>query len=291
MADVPTGTTTNSSGTNPPGRTPPPQHRIEIKNADAVQDTLLGGINWIEDNARVVVAVIVVAIVLGIAYAAYTGIRNHQEKVAQDEFYKVEAPFLKKRDAFEKSKFKAFMPPQADDKTPSETSTGDLAKDYGPLITAVESSAHQYEGTAAGGQAALLAAQTYLDYKNPDKALEYAQLAAKLSKDTTIGALGRVMVGNVYAAKNDCAGAVKPWQEVLDTPSASYLTPDVNLRTGVCLEKLGQNDRAAEAYRKAAAAGDSPAAASAKGLLRALELKNPSVAGLSTNTAPTGKAE
>ena len=195
---------------------------------------------------------------------------------------------MKKREAFEKSKFKAFMPADQVDKGPSEVATGDIAKDYGPLITGLESTAREYAGTAAGGQAAILVAQTYLQYKNPDKAAEYAQLSAlKLPKDHTLAVLGRILWGTAIATKGDCQTALTIWQPVLDVPSASYLAADINLRSGVCLEKLGQNDRAAEAYRKASVGGESPSAQSAKGLLRALELKNPALASAPVlNTAP-----
>ncbi len=256
-------------------RTPPAHHRIEVKNADVVQEQLVEGFNWIEDNAKIVVAVIVIAVLGGLGYAGVQIVSNRQEKAAQNEYYKVEAPFLKKREAFEKTKFKAFMPAESADKTPGEIATGDLAKDYGALITGLETTAKEYSGTAAGGQAAILTAQTYLDYKQPDKAVEYAELAAtKLPKGHTLGLLATVLWGNALAAKDDCKGALGVWQKVLDTPAASYLQGDVSVRSGVCFEKLGQNDRALEMYRKASGAtGGSASSSAAKGLMRALEMK------------------
>jgi predicted negative regulator of RcsB-dependent stress response len=288
MANDTTNTTGMTKTPRPGGRVPPKEHLVEIKDADVVQEQIVGGIHWIEDNARVVIALIVVAILIGFAFAAWQMVTTHQEKVAQENYYKVEAPFMKARDAFEKSKFKAFIPPDQADKTVAVAPSGDIAKDYGPLLTGLENTAHEYAGTAAGGQAAILVAQTYLEYKNPDKAAEYAQIPAlKLPKDHTIALLGRILWGNALADKGDCQAALSTWQPVLDMPSAAYLASDVNLRSGACLEKLGQNDRAAEAYRKASVGGDSPSAQSAKGLLRALELKNPSLAsGPVLNTAP-----
>lgn len=280
----PTGTPNTKSASRPAHGEPPVQHTVEIKDADVFQSRMQSGFNWVEDNSKLFIAVLAILVIIGIAYAAVTGLRRHQERVAQDEFYKVEAPFLKKRDAFEKTKFKAFMPKDAEDKTPGEVATGDLGKDYGALLTGVESTAKTYAGTAAGSQAAILVAQTYLDYKNPDKAIEYAQIPAKsLPAGHTLAELSRVLWGNALATKGDCQQALDVWQKVLNEKNAAYLASDVNLRMGVCLEKLGQNDRAAEAYR-AASKADSPSAQSAKGLLRALELKNPAVA----QSAPAG---
>jgi hypothetical protein len=118
-----------------------------------------------------------------------------------------------------------------------------------------------------------------MDYKNPDKAIEFAQIpATKLSNDHTLSHLGRILWGSALSVKGDCQQALSVWQPLLDNKAASFLTADVNLRMGTCLEKLGQNDRAAEAYRNAAKGGDSPTAQSAKSLLRSLELKTATVA-------------
>ncbi len=264
-------------------RTPPVHHRIEVKNADKVQEKLLGGFNWLEDNSKIVVAFLVIAILGGLAYAGAQMVSNRQEKSAQVDYYKAEAPFTKKKEAFEKNKFKAFMPANADIKTPPEVASGDLAKDYGPLLTNLEAVARDHAGTAAGGQAALLAGQTYLEYKQPLKAVEYAQLAgSKLPKESTLGVLGKVLWGNALSAQGDCQGALGVWQQVLDTKSAAYLHPDVRVRSGVCFEKMGQNDRALEMYRSASAVSESASAGTAKGLMRSLELKT----GSTTATAP-----
>jgi predicted negative regulator of RcsB-dependent stress response len=254
----------------------PAQHHIEVRTIDALQDGLLNSAHWLEDHAKLVFSVIVIAIIGGIAYASWAGYTKRHERLAQEAYYAAEAPFMTKREAFEKTKFKAFMPPDANDKTPGETATGDLAKDYGSLMTGMETVAKDYAGTSGGGQAAIFVAQTYLDYKNPDKAAEFAQIPAlKLSKDHTIAQLARILWGSALSAKDDCQQALSIWQPLLDTKSAEYLAADVNLRMGTCLEKLGQNDRAAEAYRNASKAGESPAAQSAKSLLRSLEVKSP----------------
>jgi predicted negative regulator of RcsB-dependent stress response len=295
MANGPSDSTSGTTSGNPKGsrpesrpggRTPPPQHRIEVKDADAVQGQLLHSAHWIEDNAKMVIVLITIAIVGGIAYAAWAGLTNRQERIAQEAYYKAEAPFMKKREAFEKTKFKAFMPANPADKTPGETASGDIVKDYGSNLTEMESVAKDYAGTTGGSQAAIFVAQTYMDYKNADKAIEYAQLPAlKLGKDHTLSQLGRILWGSALSEKGDCAQALTVWQPILDLKSAEFLSADVNLRMGTCLEKLGQNDRAAEAYRNAAKGGDSPSAQSAKSLLRNLELKTGTVTSAAAATA------
>lgn len=267
------GTSDTTNGNTP---TTPGAHHIEIKDADAVQAGLAGGFNWIEDNAKIFVALIVCAILGGLGYVGVQYVGRRQEAQAQDAYYKVESSFMKKREEFERSKYKAFMPAeQTKDMPAAAAATGDLGKDYGSLITDLEKVATEHAGTAAGGQAAILVAETYLTYKQPEKAIELAQLPAnKLSKDHTIGQLGRVIWGNALAAKGDCAAAVTVWQPLLNLKDASFLQSDVAVRSGLCFEQLGQTDNAMEMYRKASAASpDAAAATTAKGLLRALEFK------------------
>lgn len=264
-------------------------HHIEIKNPDAFQSGVAGGFNWVEDNSKLVVALIVVAILGGIGYVGFQFVAKRQEMQAQDAFYAAEAPFTKKREAFERSKYRAFMPA---DQLPPETekdvaATGDLAKDYGTTLEALEKVAKDFPGTSAGAQAALLAGETYLSYKQPDKTVELGQLAAtKLSSGHTLADLGRMMWGNALATKGDCTGAVGVWQPLLDQNKAAYLQSDVALRSGLCFEQMGQLDRAKELYQKATAAQpESGAATTAKGLLRAIELKSPTA-----SAAPTAEA-
>lgn len=282
-----TGSTSDS--TTPTG-TPvtPGSHHIEIKDADAVQSGLANSFNWIEDNAKIFVALIVLAIIGGVAFASLQFVNRRQETQAQDAYYKAEAPFMKKKEEFERAKFKNFMPSeQAAAQPAAVAASGDIAKDYGTDIAELEKVAKDHAGTAAGAQAAILAAETYLSYKQPDKAVEIAQIPAnKLSSSHTLAQLSRVVWGNALAAKGDCQAAVGVWQPLLAESKAAHLKGDLSLRSGVCFENIGQTERAMELYRQASTtAPESSAATTAKGLLRALELKGPVTASASAASA------
>ncbi|MES2964988.1 MAG: tetratricopeptide repeat protein [Bdellovibrionota bacterium] len=251
--------------------------RIEIKNADAVQSSLAGAFNWVEDNAKVVVAVLVIAILASIGYAGLQWVGRRQERAAQEAYYMAESKFTKLKEGFDKAKFKAFLPPTKTDdpSAPKETpASGDLAKDYGTVLGDLEKIAKDHAGTAAGAQAGLLVADTYVSYKQPDKAIEYVQVAAtKLKPNQTLQQLSVMMWGNALAVKGDCQQAVTHWQTVLKNDAAQFLHPDASLRSGLCLEKMGNMDAALEMYRKAASASESAAGTAARGFLRALEVK------------------
>lgn len=250
--------------------------RIDIKNADQFQSTVASGLNWMEDNAKVVVALIVIAILASIGYAGLQWVGRRNERQAQEAYYAAESKYTKLKEGFDRAKFKAFMPPtQENDPAVKETpATGDLAKDYGAVIGELEKVAKDHAGTAAGAQAGLLAADTYVSYDQPDKAIEVVQLAAnKLKTNQTLQQLSVMMWGNALATKGDCEAALTRWQDVLKNEQAQFLHPDASLRSGLCLEKLGRADAAMEMYRKASAASESAAGSTARGFLRALEVK------------------
>ncbi len=236
--------TTDTSGT--PGTSG--SHHIEIKDADAVQSGLASGFNWIEDNAKLFVALIVLAVLGGIAYAGVQFVNRRQETQAQEAYYKAEASFMKKKEEFERAKFKDFMPAEQAKSQPAATAaTGDIAKDYGSDLAALEAVAKEHAGTAAGAQAAILAGETYLSYKQPDKAIELAQIpATKLSSSHTLAQLSRVLWGNALAAKGDCQTAVTTWQPLLTDSNANHLKADVSLRSGLCFEQMARQDSSHE---------------------------------------------
>lgn len=284
-----------STGTTDTSGTPvtPGSHHIEIKNADSVQSGLASGFNWVEDNAKLFVVLIIIAVLGGIAYASLQYVNRRQETQAQEAYYKAEAPFMKKKEEFERAKFKDFMPAeQAKAQPAAVAASGDLAKDYGSDLQGLETVAKEHAGTSAGAQAAILAGETYLTYKQPDKAIELAQIpATKLSASHTLGQLSRVLWGNALAAKGDCQTAISTWQPLLSESSAQHLKADISLRSGLCLEQMGQSERAMELYRQAStAAPESAAAGTAKGLLRALELKGP-VTAAAPAAQPEGQTE
>jgi tetratricopeptide (TPR) repeat protein len=233
---------------------------------------------FMEQNAKLLFAIFVVIMLGALGYVGYQFVQKHQERIAQDDLSPAEEKFNKMKDGFEQAKMQALMPGMApkDDKTvQAKPATGNLEQDYGSVLTDLEKVARERAGTSAGAQAAILLADTYISYKQPEKAIEMAKIPAeRLSSSNTLASLARVLWGTALADKGDCGQAVGVWQAVIDSKNDKFLHPDVGLRSGLCYEKLGQLDKAAEMYRKVSAeAGDSAAGQTAKGLLRALEMK------------------
>lgn len=264
---------------------------LNLKGADPVQQSLASGLDFFEENAKLLAVLVVVAILAGLGYVGFQYVQKRQERSAQDAYYAVEARFTKLKEGYDRAKLQALMPgsvPPADAKNESKPASGNLEQDYGSVLGDLEKVAREHAGTTAGAQASILLGETYLEYKQPEKAVEIAQVSAKsLGAGSLAGSLSRVLWGNALAAKGDCQAAVGVWQQVIDNKEASFLHPDVSLRSGVCYESLNQPEKAAEMYRKVTAeGGNSAAGQTAKGLLRALEMKPKNAA--SANQAKQG---
>jgi hypothetical protein len=258
--------------------TKPVQNSIDsqVKNPDAVQKQILGGWHWVENNAGIVFGLAGLLLLGGIIWVVMNWMGDRKEAKAQEAYYAVESKFMKIKDGFDRAKYSALMPGLAGQtKAEDKAASGDLTKDYGALMTDLEKVARDHAGTAAGAQAAILAADTYLAYNQATKASELAQIPAKNMKAQTLpGSLARVVWGSSLAAENKCGEAVKVWQEVLDAKNMAYLHGDVSLRSGLCFESLNEPEKAKEMYRKVSAeSADTAVSARAKGLLRALEQK------------------
>lgn len=282
-----TNDTTNPSNptkraTGTPVRSAGAEHAAEqaaIRNPDAVQKGLIDVWGWVEDNAKLLAGLLVLLILAGIAHIVMHSYWDRQEKKAQADYFAAESKYTKIKEGFDRAKYKALIPPTASkpEGVSDQPASGDLQKDYGSVLADLEKVAREHKGTTAAAQAAILLAGTYLDYKQADKALEFAELPVRdLGQNHLLSQLSRLLTGNAQATKGDCAAAVKTWQDVLDNKNANYLHGEAALRSGLCFETMNQSDKAMEMYRKVTSEDPQSASANtAKGLLRALEVKSP----------------
>lgn len=275
VADATQGSPIQNNQPKPKSRDPHAGDALNIREPDSFQEAILGFWKFVEHNAGAFASVIVLALVAAAAYGIWNWFGARQERAAQRDYYKVEASYTKIKEGFDRAKYKSLMPPTAaKDEKPSQPATGDLAKDYGTVPADLEKIARENAGTSAGAQAAILAADLYMTYKQPEKAISVAETAAKgMGKNTVLGGLSKMIWGSALAQKGACQDAVQVWQQVIDTSSASFLHADASLRAGLCYESLNQPDKARALYQKVTA-DESTAAQTAKGLLRALDMKS-----------------
>ena len=246
-----------------------------IHHRDFFQELMHRSVDALERNLSAVLAIIGILALAGAGWMGWGWIEARTEKTAQENLYPLEKQYAERRDGFERAKFAALS--KAPDKTAPAApvaATGDLAKDYGDLVDRLESFAKENTGSAAGVQAGLLASQTRLEYNQTDRALETLKLLReKNSTSKLMGLLVRMAEGNALAANEKCAEALSLWQQVLEQKTGAFLHGEASLRAGICLESMGQKDRAIEMYKKASAESQQSATAqSAKSLLRRLEV-------------------
>lgn len=248
-----------------------------IRHRDPLQEGMLNFVEFLEQNKSLVAGIVVIALLTGVAVVGWDFISARREKSAQEAFYNVEKPFTDKRDKYDQAKYAALGGGKLEDLVKAGTAvvaTGDMAKDYGTLVDDLEAFAKGNASTTAGTQAALMAAETRIQYKQPEQALSTLESSVKATKaNSLIGALARMATGNALASAGKCDQALKSWEEVMAAKDLSFLHGEAALRAGLCLEKAGDKLKAIEMYRKASGeSGKSSSAQTARTLLRALEL-------------------
>ena len=257
------------------------KHEIEnaVKDPDQVQSLLARLGDQIAEHIVPILAFLGLGAVVWLGFIGWGKWMDAQEAKAQEAYYAVESRYTKIREGFDKAKYQAMMPllkkDDKDKKDEAKPATGDLQKDYGDVLVEMQKIVTAFPKSAASAEAAITLADVYLEYKQPDKAVEALQAPAKeLPDNMMIGALVKVMLGKALADKGDCGQAIEAWKKVTDNKKYSFLHGDLALKTGICYEILNQPDMAKASYQKASQEhAGTMAGQTAKSLLRALEMR------------------
>lgn len=243
----------------------------EIKGPDAFMRTMETTTKFVDQNAKPLAAVIILAVLIAVGYVVANFVHEHKENSAAQALFNPQNEYRKLHDQFEQAKAPA--DPKADPKAAKPIpASGDLQKDYGPVVAGFENVIKEHSGTVAAGQAAVYLASIYQEYGKLDEAKSAVEKVLKDSpSNTLIFSVAHMVHGNILAAQGNCKDAVTSFETVKD-----FLSVDAAVKAGVCYEKLGQLDHAAEMYRKASSESDSSTSLAAKGYLKALEQKKQS---------------
>lgn len=242
-----------------------------ISQRDFLQDAALSVVEFLAKHKIFVGAFVLLGVIGFSGWTAMDALRSRSELKAQTALFDLEKKYSEKKEQFDQARFAELAGQKQEGLTKP---SGDLAKDFGSLIDDLEAFAKNNPGTAAGAQAAMMAAETRIAYNQADRASETLNAIAKDTKTSTlVGALMRMATGNTLASAGKCDQAVKAWEDILSTKSAAFLHGEAALRAGMCLEKSGDKAKATEMYRKASAESErSSTAQTAKALLRAIEM-------------------
>lgn len=237
----------------------------ELRRPDAFARTMEQSFGFTTKYSKPLAAVAVLAIVIAVGLLLADFLRERSEVAAAQALYQPQSEYTKLRNQYDSAKF----PQDPKATTKAVAATGDLQKDYGSVIPGFEKIIKEHPGTVAAGQAGVYLASIYLNYGKFDEAkVALAAPLKELKSGTLIYSVAYMVNGNIHASQGNCQEAVASYERI-----KNFLSLDAAVKAGVCYEKLGQLDRAAEMYKKASADAESQTSLAAKGLLKALEQK------------------
>lgn len=242
----------------------------ELRSPDAFVKTMEQGYSFTTRYGKPIASLLVVVLVMAIGVVVTNFLKERKENSAAQALYQPQSSYKKLQDQYQQAKAQADPAAKVDPKVAKPVAaTGDLQKDYGTVIPGFESVIKEHSGTVAAGQAAVYLASIYQEHGKLDEAKAALEQPLKdLSEDTLIYSVASMVYGNILASQDNCKDAVATFERV-----KNFLSVDASVKAGVCYEKLGQFDQAADMYRKASTQSESSSSLAAKGYLRALEQK------------------
>lgn len=240
----------------------------ELRSPDAFVKTMEQGYSFTTKYGKAIASVVIILLLVAVGLVVSGMLQDRRETKAVQALYTPQSQYKKLQDQFQAAK--APVDPKADPKAAKPAAaTGDLQKDYGSVIPGFESVIKEHSGTVAAGQAAVYLATIYQEHGKLDEAKATLEQPLKdLKSGTLIYSVANMVYGNILASQDNCKDAVATFEKV-----KNFLSVDASVKAGVCYEKLGQLDQAAEMYRKASTESESSSSLAAKGYLRALEQK------------------
>lgn len=203
-------------------------------------------------NQKLVLTVLIALGVGSAGYIAWDKQSQAKEMSVQEKFYVVEKALIKKKEGFDKAEAeKKDGAAKKDDKKTEVAApvaglpSGDLTKDYGSEVEGWVSLIEANTSSKAAAMAALELSQLYLKY---DKKNEASQLLAKVkaqqSSESLLGAMVHHAYANLLSNEGQCQEAVGIWENLESKKKLSFLVEQAQLGRALCLETLGQVEKA-----------------------------------------------
>ncbi len=243
----------------------------DAKNPDVVTTELRKGFAWSASHLNLLIGFGIAFILLGAGITFLKFTKDKKETSIQEQYYSFEKQYLEKKQKFEQSETQieslkntaagstkteakadaknknAKNKKQAEPPAPENIATGDLTKDYGAILTGLKDIIAAAPSSKGAKMAALNISEIQAKYKNIDQALESLNKVDSQDKDL-LSAMIKVQLGTILADKQDCAAAIKSWDQVLANKSAEFIHSAVKLKKGLCYEVLNDTKLAGELY-------------------------------------------
>lgn len=231
----------------------------ELKKADHLTALGRNTFEQLVRNQKMVFTVALVLLLSGAGYVAWDKVSSKKETAVQEQFYSIEKNYLKLKESFDKaeadqkdkSKKDSDKTKQTADKDSkkdgddSKLPTGDLMKDYGSVVEAWNKLIDSYPSSKAAGMASLELSQLYLKYQSPKEALQVlSKVKAQQNSDQFMGAMVFHAYAKLLSNQGQCQEAIGVWENLEKKKHASFLVEPAKMGRALCLESLGQSEKA-----------------------------------------------
>jgi tetratricopeptide (TPR) repeat protein len=231
----------------------------DLKSPDAFISNMQRFSHWAYENRMAILGGVGVILIAAVVWAGLGTYHTQREEKAQDALFAGEKKLKTTEDSFNPNQAAQADPnedPQAP--TPKEKivkkaavpKTGDLNIDYKDAIAALNEVINQYGDTQAAVIAGLDLGRLYHDYKKYDDEIATLQKTVQSSKHPVTKAMALDNIGGAYESKGDCAAAITNWQKIETDTNMSPFLGEALIKTGLCYEKLNQNDKAMATYQR-----------------------------------------
>lgn len=224
----------------------------DARTPDQVTQTLRKGFAWTTMHSNIVIIAVIAFVVLGLGLSLAGYLSEKKEVAQQEKYFLLERAYTDKKDAFaetSRAELLAAQDKKAPAVDPAKKPSGDITKDYGTVVTDLESFVDAGPKTQAAQMAALNLTDLYMKYKTPDSALAVLQkVEPGLDKKEVLSALVHIQWGNVLAQKGDCAGAIPHWERVTSVKAFAYAHDEARLRMGFCYQSMNDLAKAEQVY-------------------------------------------
>lgn len=227
----------------------------ELKSPDQMTQTLRQGFVWTTSHSKMVIGAIAAFVVIGVGASLANYFSDKKEVSSQEKYFLLEKSYTDKKRGFEEAARAEVMAAQAKDKKaapavdPAKKATGDLEKDYGSVVAGFEAFINEAPNTKAAQMAALNLSDIYLSYKKNAEALTALEKVEKgLDKGDVLAGLVWMQMGNVFADRNDCKGAIAKWETITNQKGLAFAHDEAKLRMGLCFETMNDSAKAEALY-------------------------------------------
>jgi tetratricopeptide (TPR) repeat protein len=198
------------------------ENKTVIENPEVLAERLGGAEAWIEDNPKVLIAVVAVLVLAAGGFFGYRWWVDKQDAVAQQEmfqavrYFEVDSLDLAMKGTANVSGFETII------------------NEYG--MTPAANLAHYYAGVISLKQGKFPLAIFYLkDFK---------------ANDLLVQARAYALLGDAYMEQNELDNAANAYHKASTHNPNKYFTPAYLMKEALAYEKLNQNDKAIAAYNR-----------------------------------------